>query len=99
MPKHTLTSAKTEILAARNNDQLDPGMALVATRQMQVRPRGICSHCTHEVALLKDGNIGSWHYPCPGTGQPPLALVERRVVPVNRAAGTGGVMATSLPSK
>lgn len=64
----------------------------------QVKPRGICRYCVREVALLKDGNIGSWHYPCPGTGHKPVALVERRVVPVNRTTGTGGVVATSLPS-
>lgn len=41
-------------------------------------PRGICAHCHREAALLSDGRVHSRHV-CPGAGQMPEALVERRV--------------------
>ncbi|HSJ76634.1 MAG TPA: hypothetical protein VK899_10730 [Gemmatimonadales bacterium] len=57
----------------------------MAVRKAWVRERGICQHCRREVALLQNGTIGTWHWPCPGAGERPVALVERRVVPVKPA--------------
>jgi len=59
-------------------------MTLVTVRRSFVKPRGICSHCSREAALMKSGLIHNGHYPCPGAGRWPVALVERKVVPVKR---------------
>jgi hypothetical protein len=56
-------------------------------RKPFTKPRGLCSHCDRETALLSDGRINSQHYPCPGAGLMPKALVTKRVVPVERDKG------------
>lgn len=48
-------------------------------------PRGICSHCDRETALMSDGRVTGRHGPCPGAGLMPSALVEKKVVPIKPA--------------
>ncbi len=50
-------------------------------RRSFTKPRGICAHCGREAALLSDGRIAGGHWPCPGAGHLPKALVVKRVVP------------------
>lgn len=60
-------------------------MITMALRKVHIKPRGICPVCWNEVALMKNGTIGSWHHPCPGAHELPTALVERRVIPLPKA--------------